>query len=454
MNENILGTEKIGKLLAKFAIPGIISMVVNALYNIIDQIFIGRGVGYLGNGATSVIFPMTTFAMAFAMLFGDGAASFMSLRLGEGDAKKASKGTAAGIIGVIGSGVIIAIVYLVFMEPLCILFGASEGILPYAVDYGTIITLGIPFCAICAGIASLIRADGSPKFNMIGLLTGCAINLILDPIFIFVCGWGVKGAAWATILGQIANAFLNIYYLLKKMKSVSLSREAFSSAPSAIPAIAALGVSSFINQVALVISIAVRNHVMIKYGSVSKYGSDIPITTLGITMKTFSILMCMVMGLSTGAQPILGYNYGAQNYDRVKKTFRLVVIISTAICFAAFLLAQLRPMAIISIFGSENDLYNEFAVMCMRIYLMLIPLFGVNMAVGVFFQALGYPMQSSAISLSKQIVFQLPVTVILPMFLGIEGVLWAGPVSDTLSFTMSVVLLIFYWKKIFNNKTI
>lgn len=452
--ENILGREKIGKLLAKFAIPGIISMVVNSLYNIVDQIFIGQGVGYLGNGATTVIFPMITFAMAFSLLFGDGSATFLSLKLGEKKEDEAARGTGAGIIGFVGIGIIITILYLIFLEPLCKLFGASEAILPYAKDYGRIITYGLPFCAVCAGGASIIRADGNPKFNMIGLFAGTIINVVLDPIFIFVFHWGVKGAAFATILGQFANAVLNIYYFSKKMRNVSLNRFVFRKSISYIPRVSKLGISSFITQMALVVAMATRNNVLVTYGAKSKYGSDIPVTTLGITMKTFTIIMSIVLGLSAGAQPIFGYNYGSGKYDRVKKTFKLVAVLSTIICTVAFFLAQFKPMAIISIFGSESDLYNEFAMKCMRIYLMLIPTVGIQIMSGIFFQALGYPVQASILSLSKQIIFQLPVTILLPVFMGVEGVLWAGPVSDVLAFTTMIVMFLIYWKKIFSKPVI
>lgn len=449
--ENILGTEKVGKLLAKFAIPGIISMVVNSFYNIVDQIFIGQGVGYLGNGATTVIFPMTTFAMAFSLLFGDGAAAFLSLKLGEKKGDEAAKGSAAGIIGFVGIGILISIIYLIFLEPFCRVFGASDAILPYAKDYGRIITFGLPFCAVCAGGSSIIRADGNPKFNMIGLFTGTIINLVLDPIFIFVFHWGVQGAAVATILGQFANALLNIFYFAKKMKSVKLNRFIWKKSLRYMPLVAKLGISSFITQMALVVAIATRNNILVAYGAKSKYGPDIPVTTLGITMKTFSIIMSIVIGLSAGAQPIFGYNYGSGKYDRVKKTFKLVAVISTIICTIAFLLAQFKPMAIISIFGSESDLYNEFAVKCMRIYLMLIPTVGIQIMSGIFFQSLGYPVQASILSLSKQIIFQLPVTILLPVLMGVEGVLWAGPVSDILAFMTMAIMFIIYWKKIFSK---
>ncbi len=449
---NILGTEKIGRLLIKFAVPGIVSMVVNSFYNIIDQIFIGQGVGYLGNGATTVIFPLTVFAMAFALLLGDGAASYMSLKLGEKDEQAARRGMASGVIGVALAGIIMGVIYVIFLEPFCRLFGATDQILPYAMDYGLITSVGVPFLCVCCGFSSIIRADGRPVFNMAGLLTGCVLNLILDPVFIFVLGWGVKGAALATIIGQIANALMNIVYICRFTKTVRLNRAALGSWYKTLPKISRLGVSSFISQIAFVLAIATRNNVLTTYGAQSKYGSDIPITTLGITMKVFSILMSIVMGLSSGAQPIFGYNYGSRQYDRVKKTFRLTVIIGTGVMIVAFLIAQFQPMAVISIFGSDSDLYNEFAVKCMRIYLMLIPIAALPMISGVFFQATGYPVQSSLISLSKQIIFQLPATLIIPMFMGVEGALWAGPVSDIMAFVMSAVLLVVYWKKIFSEK--
>lgn len=449
---NILGTERIGKLLIKFAVPGIVSMVVNSFYNIIDQIFIGQGVGYLGNGATTVIFPLTVFCMAFALLLGDGAASYMSLKLGEKDEQAARRGMAAGIIGIVASGLIIGAAYIIFLEPFCRMFGATDQLLPYAKDYGLITSIGVPFLSICCGFSSIIRADGRPIFNMAGLLTGCVLNLVFDPIFIFVFGWGVKGAALATIIGQIVNALMNIVYVSKFTKTVKLNRYAFKGWFRTIPRIARLGVSSFISQFALVVAIAARNNVLTTYGAQSKYGADIPVTTLGITMKVFSILMSIVMGLASGAQPIFGYNYGSRQFDRVKKTFRLTVIIGTAVMFIAFLIAQLQPMAVISIFGSDSDIYNEFAIKCMKIFLMLIPIAALPMITGVFFQATGHPVQSSLISLSKQIIFQLPATLILPMFIGVEGALWAGPVSDIMALAMTVILLIVYWKKIFKDE--
>lgn len=447
---NILGTEKIGRLLMKFAIPGVIAMVVNSLYNIVDQIFIGRGVGYLGNGATTIIFPMTTLAMAFVVLIGDGAASYFSLKLGEKQDEKAAGGAAAGIIATIITGAAICLIYNIFLAQLCRLFGSSEAIMPYAIDYGRVISLGMPFFAVCCSLSSIIRADGSPKFNMIGLFVGTIINVTLDPIFIFCFKWGVTGAALATILGQAANAVLNIWYCFH-MKSVRISRDTVRGCMRYLPSVLKLGVSSCLTQLALVVAIAARNNTLLYYGGLSKYGEDIPVTTLGITMKLFSIIMAVVIGLSTGAQPIFGYNYGSGQHDRVKQTYRTAAIAVTAVSVAAFLAAQLFSRQIIEIFGTEeSELYYEFAVKTMKIFLMLIPTLGIQIMTGIFFQALGYPVQASLMSLSKQVIFQIPATLLLPVWLGVEGVLWAGPVSDLLAIAFTLVLLIIYWKKIFD----
>ncbi len=448
--QNILGTETIGKLLFKFSVPGIVSMVVNALYNIVDQIFIGQGVGYLGNGATNVIFPLTTFAMAFSLMVGDGTASFMSLMLGKKEDEKAARGTLAGLVFTVISGILIMILYLIFLEPLCRLFGATDEILPYALEYGGIITIGLPFCAICSGYASIIRADGSPKYNMIGLLTGCVINLIGDPLFIFVFHWGVKGAALATILGQITNALINICYI-SRMKSVKIRKSDFKGSFSEIPQILKLGVSSFISQMVLVILIAVQNNYLTVYGAQSKYGANIPISALGVTMKVFNILMVIVLGLASGAQPIWGYNYGARLYKRVQKTFNRVIIIAFCVMTFAFLIFQIFPMTVISIFGTEDSLYNEFAVQTLRIFLLLVPVSGFQLASGIFFQSVGRPFQASIISLSKQILFSIPAIMILCPIMGVEGVLWSGPVADFLAFILTIILLLVSWKKIFNK---
>ncbi len=444
---NPLGTERIGKLVLTFAVPSIISMVVNALYNIVDQIFIGQGVGYLGNGATNVVMPMTVIAIALSLLIGDGAAAYLSLKLGEGDEKSAARGVGCSISVMAIVGIILCILFNLFLEPLCILFGATEDILPYAMDYGRIISYGILFSSIDSGMAGMIRADGSPKFSMAGLLVGCITNIILDPIFIFVFHWGVKGAAWATIAGQILNAFLYLAYIWK-FKSIKLDKECFRISGKVMAKVSSLGVSSFITQIAIVLVMAVTNNVLVSYGAESKYGAEIPLTTIGITMKVNQIVSAVLLGLATGAQPIFGYNYGSGQKDRVKQAYRIVLAVSTIVLILAFLVFQFAPMSIVNLFGSESELYNEFAVKCFKIFLLACPINGLQMATGVFFQAIGKPTQATVLSLSRQIVYLLPATMLLPMVLGVEGALWAGPLADVLAFITTLIMLKLYWKKI------
>ncbi len=451
--ENILGTEKVSKLLVSFAVPGIISMLVNSVYNIVDQIFIGQGVGYLGNGATNVIFPMSTLALAFAMMIGNGAGSYMSLMLGRKREDDAAKGVAAGVIGLIGVGVVLMAAYLIFMEPLCILFGATDAIMPYALDYGRIISLGLPLFAFAAGFSAVVRSDGSPRWNMAGLMAGCIINIILDPIFIFVLHMGVKGAALATILGQFVNAVIVLLYI-PRMKTVRLNRNAFSGWRKAFPSVVSLGTSSFFSQFVTVISIAVQNNVLVRYGAMSEYGAEIPMTALGVTMKIFSILVAIIVGLVTGAQPILGYNYGAGKYDRVKTTFRYIMISCVISMCVATVIFQIFPRPIVSIFGTDSELYVQFSIRCLKIFLVGIPLGAAVIISGNFFQAVGKPVPATVLSLSKQILFMIPMSLLLPRFLGVDGVLWAGCFSDVLSFILCLLMFKIYWKKVFEEPAV
>lgn len=445
--ENRLGTEKIGKLVLAFGIPSVISQVVNALYNIVDQIFIGQGVGYLGNGATSVIMPITVLAMAMALLIDQGAASYLSLKLGEGDEKSAAKGVGNAVTMLLLIGIILTVLFNLFLKPLCLLFGATTDNLPYALEYGRIIACGILFFVIDSGMSGLIRADGSPKYSMAGLLVGCIANIILDPIFIFVFHWGVKGAAWATVIGQVLNAIVCIAYI-GRFKSVKLDKACFILKGDMIRKICSMGTSSFITQISIVVVMAVSNNVLVYYGAQSIYGADIPLTTLGIVMKVNMIVTAFVLGLSIGVQPIFGYNYGSGQKDRVKAAFRLVVTVTTVFLILAFLVFQLAPMSIVRLFGSESDLYNEFAVKCFRIYLLAIPINGLQMVVRILFQSIGKPAQAAVLSLARQIVFLVILTLILPMFMGIEGALWASPIAETLAFIMALVMLKLYWNKI------
>lgn len=439
--ENILGTEKIGKLIRKFSIPCIISMLVNSLYNIVDQIFIGWGVGYLGNGATNVVFPITVICFAFAIMFGDGASAYLSLKLGEKKKKEAAKGVANGIILSVIASVILCTVMLVFLPQLLNIFGCTDNLREYALAYGYIIGIGVPFSMLGTTLNSIIRADGNPRYAMVSMVSGAILNIILDPIFIFVFNMGVEGAAIATIISQILTFILNISYI-RKFKSIELKKETFRLQLSAVKKVSALGISSFITEMSFVFVMAFENNLFGKYGAESKFGAEIPITVFGIVMKISQILNSIIIGIAVGSQPIVGYNYGAKKYERVKKTLKLVLGLSTIISIIAFILFQTIPDKLIAIFGSGDANYMEFACLAFRTYLLVCVLNGVQMSSGIFFQAIGRSVKSIILSLSRQILFLIPAMVILGNLFGLNGLLYSGPVADGLAFCVAGILLI------------
>lgn len=439
--ENILGREKIGKLMRKFSIPCIISLLVNSLYNIVDQIFIGWGVGYLGNGATNVVFPLTMICLSFALMFGDGSSAFLSLKLGEKKKEEAAKGVGNGIFLSILISLTLCIATLIFLPQLLSIFGCTEALKDYALHYGYIIAIGFPFMMIGTTLNSIIRADGNPKYSMTSMVTGAILNTILDPIFIFVFKMGVEGAAIATVISQGVTFLMNILYI-KKFKSITLNKEQFKLKLGVAKKVTTLGISSFITQMSFVFVMAVENNLLAKYGSESKFGSEIPITVLGIVMKISQILNSIIIGIAAGAQPILGYNYGAGKYDRVKKTLKTVLGLSLVISTIAFILFQTIPDKLISIFGSGDENYMEFACLAFRTYLLLCICNGIQIPSGIFFQAIGKSIKSAILSLSRQIVFLIPAMVILGSTFGIMGVLYAGPFADGLAFVIAGILLI------------
>ena len=453
MKELDLGTEKIGKLLRKFAIPCIISLVVNALYNIVDQIFIGWGVNYLGNGATNVVFPITVICLAFAFMFGDGTSAFLSLKLGEKKEKEAEKGVANGILASIIVSLILCAIVLIFLPALLNLFGCTDALRSYALSYGYVIACGIPFVMIGSTLNSIIRADGSPKYAMISMVAGAILNIVLDPIFIFSWGLnlGVAGAAIATVISQFVTFLINIIYI-KRFKTIKLSKESFKLELKIVKAVATLGISSFITQMAIVVVITVQNSLFKAYGDASKFGSDIPITVLGIVMKINQILSSIIIGIAAGSQPIIGYNYGARKLDRVKKTLTIVLALSFSVSLVAFILFQSIPEKLIGIFGSGDELYNEFACITFRTFLMLTIFNGIQISSGIFFQAIGKPTQSAFLTLSRQILFFSPAAIILSKFFNIMGVLYAGPVADGLAFIIAATLLIIEMKNLGKDK--
>ena len=451
--QNILGTEKIGKLIRKFSVPCIISLLVNSLYNIVDQIFIGWGVGYLGNGATNVVFPLTMVCLAFSLMFGDGASAYLSLKLGEKKKEEASKGVANGIALSVITAIILCVGILVFLPQLLNVFGCTDTLKEYALGYGYSIAIGLPFMMIGTTLNSIIRADGNPKYAMISMVSGAILNIILDPIFIFVFKMGVKGAAIATILSQILTFTINIVYI-KKFKTITVSKDKFKLQMNVGKKVSALGISSFITQMSFVFVMAIENNLLVKYGTVSKFGSEIPITVLGIVMKISQILNSIIIGIAVGAQPILGYNYGAGKYDRVKKTLKTVLGLSLVISTIAFILFQTIPDKLISIFGSGDENYMEFACLAFRTYLMLCICNGVQIPSGIFFQAIGKSVKSAILSLSRQIILLIPSMIILGRIFGINGVLSAGPVADGVAFLMATILLTLEIKNMGNEKVI
>ena len=449
--ENILGKEKIGKLIRKFSIPCIISLLVNSLYNIVDQIFIGWGVGYLGNGATNVVFPLTMICLAFSLMFGDGASAYLSLKLGEKKKEEAGKGVANGIAMSVIIALIMCVITLGFLPQLLNVFGCTDNLREYALKYGYIIAIGLPFMMIGTTLNSIIRADGNPKYAMTSMVSGAILNTMLDPIFIFVFKMGVEGAAIATVISQILTFIINICYI-KKFKSVTLNKESFKIKASVARKVAMLGISSFITQMSIVVVMAFENNLLGKYGGQSKFGSEIPITVLGIVMKISQILNSIIIGIAAGAQPIIGYNYGAGKYDRVKRTLKTVLGLSVIISTIAFILFQTIPDKLISIFGSGDANYMEFACIAFRTYLMLVICNGIQIPSGIFFQAIGKSVKSAVLSLSRQILFLIPAMVTFGKLWGIDGILYAGPFADGLAFLIASTLLILEVKHLRNNE--
>lgn len=435
-------TEPIGRLIVKFAVPSVIALLVNSLYNIVDQIFIGWGVGYLGNGATNIVFPITIIALALSMMIGNGGAAYLSLKMGEGEVETAKKGVGNAVTLVTIVSILLAVIFLVWIDPILTLFGATDVLRPFALEYGFIIGAGLPFMMISAAINSMIRADGSPKYAMLSMVIGAIINVILDPVFIFVFQMGVKGAAIATIIGQVASFVVSVLYM-PHFKSVQLNKSSFAPCAKVSVNIVIFGLSSFITQFAITIVMALTNNLLAKYGAQSVYGAEIPLTATGIVMKVNQIMIAILLGIATGTQPIIGYNYGAKSYHRVKKALEISLIASEIVSVAAFLIFQFAPMSVVSLFGSEEGLYNEFAVKAFRIFLMLCPLTGFQTIAAVKMQVMGKPVKSAILSLARQIIFFVPTALILPIFLGVEGVLWTGPVADGLAFLLSLAFLLY-----------
>ena len=436
--QNPLGTAPVGGLIGKFAIPAIISMLVSALYNIVDQIFIGQGVGMLGNAATNVAFPVTTIATALALLLGIGGASNYNLEMGAGREKKASSIAGTALSTLVITGVILAVAVFLFLRPLLSLFGATTDVMPYAVDYLGITAVGLPFYALSIGGNHIVRADRSPTYSMTCVLTGAIINTILDPLFIFGFGWGIKGAAWATVIGQVVSGILVVIYF-GKFRKMYLEMSMLKPSSECLKAIISLGMASCINQIAMAIVQIVLNNILRYYGGLSVYGSDIPIACVGVISKVNQVFMAICIGISQGCQPIWGFNYGAKKYDRVRLAYRYSMIACTAIATVFFLCFQLFPHQIVSIFGTGSDLYFQFAERYLKIFMFMTFANGIQPMSSGFFTSIGKAKLGIVMSLTRQVLFLLPLIIVFSLIMGIDGVMYAGPIADAAAFVLAIL---------------
>ena len=437
---NPLGYEKLPVLLKSYAIPSIIAMLVSSLYNIVDQIFIGQGVGYLGNAATNVSYPLTTICLAIALLIGIGSASCFSLELGAGREEQAARTVGNAVSMMVFMGILYVVAVEWFLTPLLTVFGATQEIMPYAESYTRITAAGMPLLILTKGLSNLARADGSPKYSMICMVVGAVINTILDPIFIFVLHQGVAGAAIATVVGQLVSCLMALYYL-KKFRHVKLERRHFIPGFRVYGRIASLGMNGSLNQLALTFVQIVLNNSLTYYGARSVYGSEIPLASCGIVMKTNAILLAVIIGIAQGAQPIIGFNYGAKQYERVRGIYRLALTWNLTVSGIGFLLFQLFPRQIISVFGTGEPLYFEFAIRFLRIFLFMVTINGVQLQSSNFFAAIGKPVKGVILSLTRQVFFLVPLLLVLPFLFGIDGIMFAGPAADLAAFLVTMLLI-------------
>lgn len=457
-NQSYLATEKIGKLMIKYAVPCIISLLVGALYNIVDQIFIANAdyLGSYGNAANTVIFPLTVISLAIAIMIGDGCCAFVSLSLGKNNPNDAKRSMGNSVLLTVAASVVLTAVYLVFSDQIIAMFGGTvnEETFHHSREYFFWITLGISFYMFGQAMNPVIRADGSPKFAMISTLAGAIINITLDPIFIFIFKWGMMGAAVATVIGQIATAVLAVRYLCHT-KTVKISKEDFKLKAKILKRTLVLGICSFLSQISLVAAMAAINNMIRKYGAMDAiFGQEqyaqIPMAVVGIVMKFFQIVISIVVGMAAGCIPIVGFNMGAGLKGRVKKLFTRLLIAQTVVGAVALIIVEFFPNALIQIFGAANEsvYYTDFAVKAFRIYLCMMIFACVNKAVFIFLQAMGKAVASTMLSMVREIVFGVGFALILPVFFGLDGVLYSMPVSDVLTAILSAVAIAGTYKQL------
>jgi putative MATE family efflux protein len=457
-SNTFLETEKIGRLMQKYAIPCIISLLVAALYNIVDQIFIANAtyLGSYGNAANTVVFPLTVVALAIAVMIGDGCCAFVSISLGANRKEDAHRSIGSAVLLCIISSLVLTAIYLIFQEQILTMFGGkvNEETYHHAKEYFFWITLGVPFYMFGQAMNPIIRSDGSPKFAMASTLAGALVNIILDPIFIFVCRWGMMGAAVATVLGQILTAVLAIWYLLH-MKAVKLQKSSFRLHLGLAKRYLPLGICSFLSQISLVAAMAAIQNMTLKYGAMDEiFGQEqyaqIPMAVLGIVMKFFQIVISISVGLAAGCIPIVGYNIGAGRRDRAKALFTRLLAAEAAVGAVALLIVELFPRQLIGLFGAANEssYYTDYAIKCFRVYLCMMILATVNKGTFIYLQSLGKALMSTVLSMVREVVFGVGFALLLPRFFGLDGVLYSMPVSDVLTALISAVLIVHTYREL------
>ncbi len=453
-NNDYLAKEKIGKLLFKFAVPCILSLIISALYNIVDQIFVGNSkLGYLGNAATGVIFPITVVGWGLSLFFGDGAAAWMSVSLGKGEGEHIHRGVANAVLASFLSGCVVILVAYLWGDKLLMLLGGTNANLKLAHDYGVIIFAMMPFALVQSCLASIIRADGSPGYAMFAMVTGAALNIIGDPIAIYALDLGIQGAAYATIIGQFVSFVISVCYLFKS-KTFKITLKSFLPDMKILLRIMALGLSSFLTQLCIVATTVVNNVLFVRYGTKSKFGADIPLAAFVVIMKLFQIVINVAIGIAAGAQPIVGYNYGAKRYDRVKQLLKLILLWTGGVCLLCTVLFESIPGAFIAMFGAGGgaeglnaDLYLEFAIPCIRIYLMFIVFACLQKVCAIFTQSIGEAKLAAPLSFLRDVLVIVSAC-LLPLALGVMGVVWAAPVADALALLITVPAMIWILKKL------
>ena len=436
---NPLGYAPIPRLMLRFAVPSIIAMLVGSLYNIVDQFFIGRAVGTLGNAATNVAFPLTTSCLALALMFGIGGASCFNLSMGSGDKERAPYFMGNALVMLAVCGTALCLVAQAFLDPLLVLFGSPADVMPYAQEYVRITSLGFPFLLVTTGGGHLIRADGSPRMTMICNLSGAIINTVLDALFTMVFRWGMAGAAWATVIGQVASSMIVIAYM-RHPKTVPLRREHFRLQAKYVRRTASIGAASFFNQVAMMVVQITLNNALRYWGALSVYGESIPLAVAGIVMKVNQVFFSVVIGISQGAQPIESFNYGARQYPRVRRAYMTAALLAGSVSMLSFVCFQTVPREIIALFGQGSEEYFRFGVSYFRVFLFFTWLNFLQPITSTFFTSIGKPIRGIFLSLTRQILFLLPLIVILPQLMGIDGILYAGPAADLLSAVCAVVM--------------